>query len=394
MPPEFAPIELEPAAEHCAWPAAFGPFAIVATLAADELQWLFRVTSCELLSLNVPIAENCSVLPALQLAGLGETASDTRVPVPTVRLVVPATPDAEAEIVSDPAFLPWAMPVERIEARFGFEDFHVIPARLLAVLPSLKVPVAENLIDVRTAIRGFAGFIAMLTSCALETVSPVDPAIEPKVAVMVALPVLELVASPEPLIATAAGFEELHTTELETSCVLLSLKVPTASNCLVVPIAMVEFAGVTLIDIRVAPVTVSEAFPLTEPLVAVIVVVPRVKLVATPFVSTEATELDDEDQVTEVNGCVLPSSKLPVALNCCVVPSAIDGLAGVREIESRCAGTTVRTVLSVNGPTVAVIVVEPAATVVASPFELTVATSVADELHVTPLLRSALEPSL
>lgn len=42
----------------------------------------------------------------------------------------------------------------------------------------------------------------------------------------------------------------------------------------------------------------------------------------------------------------------------------------------------------------AVIVVEPAATVVASPLALTVATSVEDEFHVTPLLRSALEPSL
>ena len=291
--------------------------------------------SCELPSLKVPIAKNCCVLPALQLAGFGETASETRVPVPTVRLVVPVTPEAEAEIVTVPDFLPCAIPVDRIKARFGFEDFHVTPARLLAVLPSLNVPVAENLIEVRTMILGFAGLIAMLTRWALDTVSPVDPATEPKVAVMVALPVLELVARPEPLIATAAGFEELQTTELETSCVLLSLKVARASNCLVVPTAMLEFAGVTVIDIRLAPVTVSEAVPLTEPLVAVIVVVPRVRLVATPFVSTEATELDDEDHVTEVNGCVLPSSKLPVALNCSVVPSAIDGFAGVRAIESR-----------------------------------------------------------
>lgn len=315
VPPEFAPITLEPVAKHCARPAAFCPLAIVATLAADELQWLFSVMSCELPSLKVPIAENCCVLPALQLAGFGETASETSVPLPIVSVVVPVTPEEEAEIVTDPAFLPCATPVERIKARFGFEDFHETPARFVAVLPSLKVPVAENLIDVRVMILGFAGLIVMLTRCALETVRPVDPEIAPKVAVIVELPVLELVASPAALIAAAAGFEELQTTEPETSCVLLSLNAPVAANCLVVPTAMLELAGLTAIDISVAPVTVRVAVPLTEPLVAEIVVLPMVKLVAFPFTSTVATEVEDEAHVTDVKTCVLPSSKLPVALN-------------------------------------------------------------------------------
>jgi len=77
-----------------------------------------------------------------------------------------------------------------------------------------------------------------------------------------------------------------------------------------------------------------------------------------------------------------------------VVPSAIDGIAGVTEIEIRCAATTVNVEVSVKEPTVAVIVVEPAPTVVAKPELLMVATVVEEDVQVTPLTRSALEPSL
>jgi hypothetical protein len=276
---------------------------------------------------------------------------------------------------------------------FGFDDFQVTPARFPPVLPSLNVPVATNLIEVRAAILGFAGVMLMPTRCAVVTVRPVEPLIVPKAAAMVVLPVATLVATPVLAIVAAAGLEELQTTDPEISCVLLSLKDPVAVNCLVVPVAIVEFAGVTVIDTRVALVTVRDAVPVTDPDAAVIVVVPVPKLVANPLASTEATALDEDDQLTDDNNCVLPSSKLPTALNCSVLPNAIERFAGLTEIEIRCAGTTVSTLLSLNDPTVAVIVVEPAATVVASPFPSTVATDVEDELQVTPLFRSELVPS-
>jgi hypothetical protein len=72
----------------------------------------------------------------------------------------------------------------------------------------------------------------------------------------------------------------------------------------------------------------------------------------------------------------------------------MDGVAGVTEIEMRCAAMTVKVVLSVNEPAVAVIVVDPAATVAARPEPLMVATAVDEEFQFTPLTRSALEPSL
>jgi hypothetical protein len=97
---------LVPAAVQFARPATLGAFAMVATLAEEELQWLFSVTSCVLASLNVPVATNCCVLPALTVGAAGVIATDTSVPVPTVRVVLPVTPDEDAEIVTVPPFLP------------------------------------------------------------------------------------------------------------------------------------------------------------------------------------------------------------------------------------------------------------------------------------------------
>jgi hypothetical protein len=76
------------------------------------------------------------------------------------------------------------------------------------------------------------------------------------------------------------------------------------------------------------------------------------------------------------------------------VPAATDGVAGLTVIDVRCAATTVNTEVSVSAPRVAVIVVCPAATVVANPEFTIVATEGDDDVHVTPLLRSALDPSL
>ena len=110
---------------------------------------------------------------------------------------------------------------------------------------------------------------------------------------------------------------------------------PVAVNCFVVPTAIVEFAGVTAIEARVAALTVREALPETPPEVALIVVLPVPTAADNPAELTVATPCAEEDHVTEVSNCVLPSSKLPTALNCSVVPTAIEGVAGLTAIESR-----------------------------------------------------------
>ena len=104
---------------------------------------------------------------------------------------------------------------------------------------------------------------------------------------------------------------------------------------MVVPTAMLEFVGVTAIETKLAEVTVSDAVPLTPPDVAVMVTIPVPVLLANPVESMLVTDVEDEDQFREVSSCVLPSSKLPTALNCKVVPKAIDGVAGVTAIETK-----------------------------------------------------------
>jgi hypothetical protein len=320
-------------------------------------------------------------------------ATDVRVPVPTVKVVVPLIPAAVAETVTVPAFLPWARPEPRTWAMFGFEDFHDRPLRLLEVLPSLNVPTAVNFSDVPFSIRGLLGMMLMDTRWAVDTVKVVEPLTNPSVAEMVVVPVARLPTEPRLFMVAVAGLEEPQRTERVRSCVLVSLKVPVAANCFVVPTAMLEFAGVTAIDTNVALLTLSEAVPVTEPEIALIVADPVPTDVARPEALTVAVPGTEDVHVTDVKSCVLPSSKVPTALNCWSVPKAIATAFGSTSMDIRCAGTTVTVVVSLEDPTVAVIVVCPAPAVVATPEPLILATELEEEVHVTPLARSCVDPS-
>ena len=76
-------------------------------------------------------------------------------------------------------------------------------------------------------------------------------------------------------------------------------------------------AGVIEIEVNTAAVTVKVAEPLIAPEVAVMVVLPGAKLVASPPVLTVAIEIAEEVQVeVEVSVCVVPLLYVPVAVNC------------------------------------------------------------------------------
>lgn len=83
-----------------------------------------------------------------------------------------------------------------------------------------------------------------------------------------------------------------------------------------------------------------------------------------------------------------------MAVNCCVLPAAIEGFAGVTAIEARTGEITVSVVVPCTVPETAVIVVLPVMTPLASPAELIVATVGADELHVADAVKSCVLPSL
>ena len=140
------------------------------------------------------------------------TVIAVNVPVPIVSVVFPLSPEELAVIVTVPLFLACAIPDARIAAIFGFDDFQDTPVRFVAVLPSLNVPVAVNFSCVPVLTRGLTGVTAIETRCALDTVSPVDPVIEPNDALIVVLPVATLEARPWAVMVAAAGAEEVHTT--------------------------------------------------------------------------------------------------------------------------------------------------------------------------------------
>lgn len=157
-----------------------------------------------------------------------------------------------------------------------------------------------------------------------------------------------------------------------------------AVNCCVVPNGAAGFSGVTVIVVSVAGVTVTVVESLMEPEVAVTVAEATAAPVTSPPPVIAAVLVLEELQATKlVRLFVLPSVNVPVAVNCCVVPKAIDGLAGVMAIEISAGGFTVSVVDPMMLPKVAVMVVSPVATVFASPAAETVATPGAEDDQVT-----------
>ena len=99
-----------------------------------------------------------------------------------------------------------------------------------------------------------------------------------------------------------------------------------------------------------------------------------------------------------VTSCMLPSLKLPVAVNCCVEPGAIDADGGLTAIDVSDTEPTVKTVFALIEPDTAVISDDPRATAVARPCVpgvlLIDATLVAEELHVAEFVRFCVLPSV
>ena len=165
-----------------------------------------------------------------------------------------------------------------------------------------------------------------------------------------------------------------------------------AVSCCVAPNAMDGSTGVSVTEVNAGAVTVSVAVPLIAPEVALIVVEPCPTLVARPWLPAAllivATLAMLDAQVTEpVRFCVLPLVNVPVAANCCVEPSVIEGLDGVTATDTRVGAVIVNVAELEIAPEVAVMVVEPWLRLDARPVVpaalLIVATVGALEDHVT-----------
>jgi hypothetical protein len=145
-------------------------------------------------------------------------------------------------------------------------------------------------------------------------------------------------------------------------------------------------------------VTVRVVEVLTLPEAAVIWATPVPIAVARPPVVIDATEGASEDQVTDaVSSSVLPSVKVPVAVNCWVARAERTGFTGVIANDSRAAVPMVNVVVADTAPEVAVMVAVPTPAVVAKPLLpealLIIATVAADELQVTTEVMPCVLPS-
>jgi hypothetical protein len=254
------------------------------------------------------------------------------------------------------------------------------------VLLSEYVPVAVNCWLAPFVIDGFAGVTAIETKVAAVTVNVSAGLVTPeRAAVICDVPMAMPLAKPVLAIVATVVVPDTHVAWLVRSCVLLSEYVPVALNCFVVPFAIVGLPGVTAIDTNVAAVTVNVSPGLVTPLsAAVICDVPVPTPVASPALFKVATVVVTEFHVTlAVRFCVLLSVYVPVAVNCSVVPFAIDGLAGVTAIDTSVAAATVSVSGGLVTPLNAAVTCEvPTPMPVAKPAELMVATPSVPDTHV------------
>lgn len=117
---------------------------------------------------------------------------------------------------------------------------------------------------------------------------------------IVAEPTPVPVASPEPSTIVIVGPDDPQVA-LSKACVVPSLKLPVAVNCCVLPKARLELAGESVIDVRLALVTVTGIVVEADPSVAVIVDCPGVNPETIPvWKPTVATLGAEEDQFTIV----------------------------------------------------------------------------------------------
>ncbi len=195
-------------------------------------------------SLNVPVAVRPSVEAGARTALDGVTAIETSVAELTVNGADPVTPLSEALMFAVPGATPVTRLTDPTVATAVLSEAQVASRVMFCVLESLNVPVAEKDNFVPGAMVRPEGETEIETRVALVTVSVIDAAIEPTVAVMVQLPGATALARPLllPIFATVLS-DDVQVACPVRSCVLPSLKVPIAANCWLVVAAMLTSPG-------------------------------------------------------------------------------------------------------------------------------------------------------
>ena len=195
-------------------------------------------------------------------------------------------------------------------------------------------------------------------------------------------PALTPVATPELLtVATAVAVEVQVTARPVMMPPAESRNV--AVKAWVAPTLIVALAGVRVRDATGTIATVTVAVSLCPPLDAMIEAVPAALPVTTPELLTVATVVAVELHVTTRPVRMPPAESRSVAVNAWVCPTKIDAVAGAMVTEATGTFTTVRVAVPLLVSLVAMMEVEPSATLVATPAPLIVATPVLVDVHET-----------
>ena len=159
------------------------------------------------------------------------------------------------------------------------------------------------------------------------------------VAVIVVVPLAALVMIPVLAVMGIFGFEEVHvalTVCPELSCARNVRVEPTdAEN--EVPEVEVQPAVHEIVRLPPPPVvTVRVVLPLCPLWLAVMVVVPVLMALARPELLIVATVASEEPQLADDEMSLLvPSPKLPIAVNCCVLVNCKEAFEGVTEMATK-----------------------------------------------------------
>src|SRR5260221_4846083 len=214
-----------------------------------------------------------------------------------------------AKTVAVPAPWAWTMPslpgaFETVTTAPSDEDQTICAVRS-CVEPSEKVPLADS-----WRLRPFwrvpeAPEMESAARAAAVTLTEVEAVKPPTEAVRIALPAATPTAF-GPSTMAMAGAEEVQLADAVMSCTVRSEKSPATESGVEVPAASVAETGDTSMPVRVAVVTISAVEPEMPESAAETMAVPVDAAETRPLAETEATDADDELQVTcAVRSCTV-----------------------------------------------------------------------------------------
>src|SRR6266516_4843244 len=247
---------------------------------------------------------------------------------------------------------------------------------------SISAAVASSFCVLQFAI--FPAPTSVTGGAAAGTVIAELPLFPSLIAVIFAEPVATPVTSPLPFTVATPGASVDHVIALPESGLPLASS-GVAVSCWVVPMNTEADAGLTLTDATGTGFTTIAALALFPSLVAVILAEPTPAAVTRPLAFTVATLAASVDQMIARPESGLPLASSGVAVSCCVAPTRIVALVGLKLTDA--TGTmTVIAALPLLPSLAAVMLAVPAASAVTSPLPFTVATPGAslDQVIVRP----------